>query len=76
LQPLLELPDNQTIKQSTAMLTVLLPLLAVVGNEHILFASDRVYAVLAVVLIVFFGFIAFLIYLERRVHDLEKKKKS
>jgi predicted permease len=60
------------------MLTVLLPLLAVAGaaHEHILFASDRVYTVLAVVLIVFFGFIGFLVYLERRVHDLEKKKKS
>lgn len=58
-----------------AVLLMLLPLLANAQNDNkFMYSSGRIYVVIAVILIILFGLILYLVRLEKKVKQLENNK--
>ncbi len=57
-------------------MTYLFALLQTENTEKFLFASDKIYTVLSVVLIIWIGILVKLFLLEKKVKELENKDKN
>jgi len=73
--PMLQ-PDTLRAAQDTVVSILDIPTRPPEGIERVMLAEDKLYVVLAVVLVIWFGLLAFLFMTERRLRRLEAQLPS